>query len=183
MGKQKKCSDSDEDMNSLYSDISSVCDESDRSEHTKTRITKVKADCLHKSSCYDPGVSYFMSVVTPLSNLTPGYSGCTGVVEFRMRRKNKTVTLQWEPFTGTMAASGVAYLTVAQSISNTPPYPVSIPIYIKYKSVGRVTHLEVDPASNYGNIRFYLNTDGSATDIVAGDSVEVLGGSATWIVQ
>lgn len=132
---------------------------------------------------YDPGVSYFTSVVTPLTNLMPLYSGATGSVEFRMRRKNKTVTLQWEPFTGTMAASGVAYLTVAQSISNTPPYPVSFPIFIEYKSVGRITHIDINPNVNTGNIRFYLNTDGTATGIATGDAIRIPGGSITWIVD
>jgi hypothetical protein len=83
--------------------------------------------CNHRRSRhdrYDPGVSYFTSVITPVTNLTPQYSGCTGCVEFRMRRKNKVVSLQWEPFNGTMAASGVSYLSVAQSICNTPPYQI-----------------------------------------------------------
>jgi hypothetical protein len=130
-----------------------------------------------------PEISRFSSIITPLTNLTPLYSGCTGTVEFLMRRKNKTVTLQWEPFTATMAASGVTSLIVVQSICNTPPYPVTSPIYLEYKSVGRITRIEIDPHSNNGNIRFYLNTDSSATNITAGDAIKVNGGAVTWIVE
>lgn len=100
-----------------------------------------------------------------------------------MRRKNKTVTLQWEPFSGNLAASGIAYLTVVQSFCNTPPYPIAVPIYLIYKGVGRNTHLTINPAATSGNIRFYLNTDGSTTDTTIGDNVVVAGGSATWIVD
>ena len=132
---------------------------------------------------FDPGTSYFNSVITPLTNLTPGFSGVIGSVEFRMRRKNKTVTLQWEPFTGNMAAAGVAFLTVPQSICNTPPYPISIPIYILYKSIGRITHIEIDPYAKSGNIKLFLNIDGSSTGITAGDAISVPGGSITWIVD
>lgn len=161
-------------------DIMAACDDCDKS----CKITNYsRADYCPQPPRYDPGVSYFTSVVTPLHNLTPLYSGCTGSVEFRMRRKNKTVTLQWEPFTGTMAASGVSYLSVAQSICNTPPYPVSIPIYLEYKCVGRISHITIDPNAKCGNIRIYLNTDGSACNIICGDSIYVHGGAISWIVD
>jgi hypothetical protein len=137
----------------------------------------------YPSRSYDPGLSSFASVVTPLSNLVPASSGCTGCVEFRMRRKNKTVTLQWEPFTGNLAASGIAYLTVAQSICNTPPYPISMPIYIIYKGTGRITRIQITPSSTNGNIQFYLNTDGSTSNTTIGDNVSIPGGAVTWIVD
>jgi hypothetical protein len=167
--------------NTTCDDIRSACDDCDNQSFNVTKFSR-KEYCPQPHK-YDPGVSYFTSVVTPLSNLTPLYSGCTGSLEFRMRRKNKTVTLQWEPFTGTMAASGIAYLTVAQSICNTPPYPISIPIYLEYKSIGKNTHIAIDPNAKSGNIRFYLNTDSSASGIAAGDNIYVHGGSVSWIVD
>lgn len=125
----------------------------------------------------------FHSIVTPVTNLTPQYSGITGTVEFRMRRKNRTVTMQWEPFSGIMAASGVAFLTAPQSISNTPPYPVTWPIIIRYKDVNRQGNITVDPHSTNGNIRFYLNADGTGTDIAMGDSFYIYASSVTWLVN
>jgi hypothetical protein len=99
-----------------------------------------------------------------------------------MRRKNKTVTLQWEPFSGAIGESGIAYVTVIQSISNTPPYPISIPITLQYKSMARTTQIEIDPHAK-SNIKFYLNADGSATDVTLGDSLSVPGGCVSWIVD
>jgi hypothetical protein len=135
------------------------------------------------STRYDPGISEFPSVITPLSNLTPLYSGQTGCVEFNMRRKNKTVILQWEPFTGTLSANGVATLTVAQSIANLPAYTITSPIYIQYKSIGRMTRVEINPHAPTGNIFFYLNSDSSASGTVIGDVVTVPGGSVSWITN
>lgn len=153
------------------------CTDSNRSSSGRS------SKCERRNGRYDPGISYFNSIITPLSNLTPGFSGCMGSVEFKMRRKNKTVTLQWEPFTGTLTANGVSFLTVCQSICNTPPYPISIPIYIIYKGSGRITHVEIDPFAKSGNIKFYLNTDGSGSDINSGDNISFPGGSISWIVN
>ena len=156
------------------------CDDDDsRCDDRRSRCN----DRSSRSNCYDPGVAYFNTVITPVTGLTPQYSGITGSVQFRMRRKNKTVTLQWEPFSGSMSSSGVAFLTVAQSIWNTPPYSISIPIYLRYKDVNRITHITIDPSSTTGNIKFYLNTDGSATGINANDAFFVYAGAISWIVD
>lgn len=157
-------------------DIRALCDACDQPACPNV----MKPTCYPAK--YDPGVSYFTSMITPVTNLVPVYSGTTGSVQFKMRRKNKTVTLQWEPFTGIMAASGVAYLSVQQAISNLPQYPISIPIYITYKSVGRITHIMISPASHI-NILFYLNTNGSPDDITVGDVFSIPGGCVTWIVE
>lgn len=122
----------------------------------------------------------FTSIITPLTDLV---STCTGSVEFLMRRKNKTVTLQWEPFSGKLTTNGVAYLKATQSFCNLPPYTVNFPIYIKYKNVGRITHIAIDPTSKNGYIFFYLNTDGSSTDTNVNDNIEIPGGAVTWIVD
>jgi hypothetical protein len=132
---------------------------------------------------YDPGVSYFNSIITPITGLTPQFSGHTGCVEFRMRRKNKVVTLQWEPFSGSLSSSGISCLIVAQSVANTPPYPISFHVDIQYKGLDRSTRLIIDPHARLGNIRFNLNTDGSTTEITAGDAFIIYGGAVTWIVD
>lgn len=167
--------------------IREICDDCDRKDvmfvSRSKRCDYPNEICREPPRRYDPGTFMFTSVIMPLSELTPGYSGAMGSVEFMMRRKNKTVTLQWEPFTAKLAANGVSYLTVAQTISNTPPYLTSIPIYLKYKSIGRITHIEIDPYAKSSNIKIYLNTDGSSSGINMGDSVSFNGGSVTWIVE
>lgn len=176
--KQRHCDISD---SSAREDINALCGGNYVDRCYKS--SRPQENCYRPCERYDPGNSYFNSVITPVTGLTPQYSGVTGTVEFRMRRKNKTVTLQWEPFSGTMAASGVAYLTVMQSIWNTPPYPMSWPIMIRYKDVNRMTNLTIDPSSTTGNIRFYLNTDGTATNINMGDAFYVYASSISWIVD
>ena len=165
------------------------CDNPKRKDTTRISCVTTERQCFPTGtqdycpqSRYDPGVSYFTSVITPITGLS-GFSGIGGSVEFKMRRKNKTVTLQWEPFTGTLSSSGVAYVTVAQNICNTPPYVVSFPIYLVYKGTGRNTRVEIDPFARTGNIRFYLNTDGTSTGTATGDSISVSGGAVSWIVD
>lgn len=166
---------------STYDEILSACNDS------CSKITKISTGQYCPDPCpprrVDPVSVQFTSVITPLSNLTPLYSGCTGSVEFTMRRKNKTITLQWEPFSGNIGANGIAFLTVTQSICNTPPYPLSFPIYLEYKTIGRITHITIDPHARDGNIKIYLNTDGSATDTNIGDAIFVPGSTITWIVD
>ena len=160
------------------------CDTSESSSlYDECTITKPCNHNCDRVPRYDPGISCFTSVITPVTGLTPIYSGCIGSVEFKMRRKNKTVTLQWEPFTGSLAMSGIAYLTVSQSIANTPPYPISFPIVIQYLGKGLITNIEIDPFSKIGNIKFYLNADSSTSNTNVGDSFYVNGGAVTWIVD
>lgn len=137
----------------------------------------------YPSKRYDPGISYFNSMITPTTNLFSESSNINGSVEFLMRRKNKTVTLQWEPFSGTLSSNGISYLTVTQSICNTPPYPVSDVIPIQYKGVDRMVKITIDPFTKNGNIFFYLNTDGSTNNTNIGDSFHIYGGTTTWILN
>lgn len=174
-----------------YSDESKAVER--KSRHDMNEIRKICHDTSDMSISrviyqpqhqrYDPGISYFTSIITPVSKLNSLYTNTPGAVEFRMRRKNKTVILQWEPFTGCLAASGVAYLTVVQTICNTPPYPVSFPIFITYKGVARITTVEIDPHLPTGNIRFYLNTNRSSDDTHVNDSFTIPASSVSWIVD
>ena len=125
----------------------------------------------------------FGSIVTPLSEVTAENSGDKGYVRFLLRRKNKTVTLQWEPFSGKLTANGIKYLKVTQTICNLPPYPVCFPIYLKYKGVGRMTHVQIVPGNKNANIRFYLNTDGSSDNTQENDEISIPGGAVTWIMN
>lgn len=132
---------------------------------------------------YNPNISYFNSVITPVNSLTPHYSGINGTVQFRMRRKNKTVTLQWEPFSGSIALNGVPFLSVAQVISNLPSYPVYQLIYVQYKGINQMGLVHIDPYSTVSNIKFYLNTSGNSAEISVNDSFHVYGGTVVWIVD
>ncbi len=130
-----------------------------------------------------PDVCTFRSIITPLSALTPLSSKTPGPIEFRMRRKNKVVSLQWEPFSGIITTTGISYLMLAQTIANLPPYPVFCVYNIDYNGVRRVCAIEVNPATVQSNVLFYLNTNGTSEGVNANDSIIVRGAEISWIVD
>jgi hypothetical protein len=148
-------------------------------------ITNYQNGCVpyqqcHKPQRYDPGICYFTSIITPLTDIKPDYSGCTGSVEFRMRRKNKTVTLQWESFTGTIVSIGIDKLTVVQSICNTPPYKIYFPIMVKMGGDSVNAHIVIDPyqPNNKGNIFFKIPKTTNENTII-----EIYASCVSWIVD
>lgn len=143
---------------------------------------RVTENC-ERQQRYDPGISCFLSMVTPTLELLGTYTGNQNSIEFRMRRKNKTVILQWEPFSGSVASTGISYLTVSQSVCNMPPYPIFRPISIQYNGINRMSNINIDPYSKVGNIKFYINSDGSSVNINIGDSFVIYGGSIDYIVD
>ena len=144
--------------------------------------------CYEEKSCHkrrnfpNPDVCLFRSIITPLSSLTPVNSKNTGPIEFRMRRKNKVVSLQWEPFSGIITTTGISYLMLAQTICNMPPYSVYGVYNIQYNGVLRQCPIEINPATIKSNVLFYLNSNGTAQNVNANDSVIIKGGCIQWVV-
>lgn len=124
----------------------------------------------------------FKSLITPLSELKPYNSNVVGPIEIRMRRKNKVVSLQNEPFSGKLTASGVAYLSMVQTICNLPPYPVFGVYNLEYNGVLRQAPIEITPSDVKAQVKFYLNSNGSSDGITANDTVSVKGTYVSWIV-
>lgn len=150
-----------------------------------SKSARDRGECadLSQRPRYDSGASYFRTMITPVSSLRGQHTNTDGMVEFKMRRKNKAVTLQWEAFSGIMGASGVAFLTVTQVICNTPPYPIMFPVCITYKGQNRSSALSVEPGASLGNIKFYINADRSTNNVASGDAFNVCAGAVTWIVD
>lgn len=127
-----------------------------------------------------PFSTNFESMITPLQNIS---SECNnGYVKFIMKRKNKTVSLQWEPFTADLSNNGVSYLTVTQQIPNLPDYKMLFPIIIKFKGEICHTSFEIDPFSNKGNCKIYINQDHSSKNTKIGDNIEIFGSCVSWII-
>lgn len=101
-------------------------------------------------------------------------------VGFMMRRKNKIVKLQWEPFSGQIGANGVTFLSVNQSICNLPPYAMVFPIMLIYNGVDRDGFVEIDPHIG-DQIRIFLDKRGSNGPCTMGDTIVVPGQSIDWI--
>lgn len=100
-----------------------------------------------------------------------------------MDRNGKTITLQWEPFSGSLAANGITHLDVLQNISNLPQNNATAVTYLVFKGVGRIVTVVVEPVGVNGNIKFYLNTDQSSTGTAIGDAISIPGGTMSWIVD
>jgi hypothetical protein len=158
----------------------------DQCSDSSSYTTCYRKPCVQKcppNPCFNnPDISTFKSIITPLSQLTPLNSKCAGAVEFMMRRKNKVVSLQFEPFKGILTVSGIAYLELAQSICNFPPYPVSSSYTLSVNGVFRQAQITVNPCNVKSSVWFYLNADSTATGIMANDSIVVNGGCISWIV-
>jgi hypothetical protein len=177
-------SDTESDLRNICNNICKT-PKSDCNDNNKCNIIKYQSGCVpyqecYKSGKYDPGISYFNSIITPLSNIQPAYSGCKGSVEFRMRRKNKTVSLQWEEFTGNLMTIGIDKLTVIQSICNTPPYVMNFPIMMKFGGNVILTSIIVDPykPDNKGNIFFKLPSYTNSNI-----SITIYSSCVSWIVD
>lgn len=159
---------------SCPSSLSSVCNSS--TEEYSYRCNKKKRDYIHPDACI------FKSIITPLSELTPINSSTQGPIEFRMRRKNKVVSLQWQPFSGVITTTGISYLSLAQTICNMPPYSVYGIYNLEYNGVLRQAPIEINPQNIKSNVLFYLNSNGTSENVNANDSVIVKGGYISWIV-
>jgi hypothetical protein len=165
-------------------EVKRLCGECcDSSSENKRICCHIESHNYERTPRYNPGVDYFESMVTPVTGLHSRYSKTRGLVEFRMRRKNKTVTLQWESFQGMISGSRIDHLTVTQSIANLPPSPKIWPICIDYGNQIRQGWIEIDPHEINGNIRFYLNTDKSSNHIHMNDWFCIPSSSITWIVD
>jgi hypothetical protein len=164
-------------------DLSSLHEQSKRGTPYSQPILQQVTEVSSPKRGYDTGISNFTSIISPLVELKPIYSNLSGEVEFKTRRKNKVVTLQWEPFYGHMAHSGHAFLNVAQAIGTPPPYPLEFNVPIKHNGVLKHGWLIVDPFHKNHTLKFFINHDRTSTGINTGDKIEVSGHCVHWIVD
>lgn len=122
----------------------------------------------------------FRAIITPVTSLNATSSNNGHVIEFQMRRKNRTVTMQWEPFEGSISQSGVSHLSVQQSIDNLPPYQLRLPVVLRHKDTMRSSSVMIDPNSSTP-IKFFISVTEEGSGVTAGDYVFVPGGSVSWI--
>lgn len=160
-----------------YSDY----DTTDDTDDCIRRETESYRPCRAINFC-NPDVASFKALITPLTELTPVNSKSVGPIQFYMRRKNKVVTLQWEPFSGKLSSTGVNSLSLAQTICNMPPYSIFGVYNLEYNGVLRQAPIEINPTNIKSNVLFYLNSNGTSEGVTVNDSVIVKGGCISWIV-
>lgn len=165
---------------------SSSCYTKCSSSEEETSYTKCYTNkkCGPPVQCYtNPDICIFKSILTPLAELTPYNASKPEPIEFIMRRKNKTVSLQWEPYSATITTTGVAYLVLTQTLCNMPPYTVYGVYNLEYNGILRQAPVVIKPTNIKANILFYLNSDGSTNNVNANDHIIVKGGCVSWLVR
>lgn len=123
----------------------------------------------------------FGSIVTPLNNLV-SQSGNIGSIEIHVTQIGSTVTFQWEGFTGVLSATGVAYLTINQTVPYFGSGTFTFPIILTHAGTQKVGYLYISSSSSNIQARIYLNEDGSTTGVNVGDAIQVNSGSVSWIL-
>ena len=94
--------------------------------------------------------------MTPLSHLKGVCTNDT-CIRFMMRRKNAGILFQWEPFKGVITENGVSHLSINQSITNLPLYPINFPIKVIHNGAHRLGLLEINPFDCIAKIKFMLD--------------------------
>ncbi len=121
-------------------------------------------------------------LINPLVNLTALDSGLTnGAVMIHMRRRNNTVTMQWEPFKGQLQGRGIRYLTIGNTLTNMPVSPVQFLIRMEYNGIGRIGYLSIDP-NVVEKFQFHFDVTGQS-EVRMNDYIKVHGGAVTWITK
>lgn len=173
---EKLCNNCDSSCNSS---CSSICSDSSCSDSSCKNYCNKTFYCKKFSN----NNYQFTSIIQGLADLNIPYCKDRKEVEFLIRRKNATVTLQWEQFSGKIISNGTEFLYVPQDFSNLPPYPIFTSLLIKYCGHYRTTLVEINPFDSCGHIRFYLNDNLSCHNVHANDIVTIYPGSVTWIVK
>lgn len=121
----------------------------------------------------------FKTVIVGLSTVTATSSDNKNELEFTITKRNRVVSFQLEPFTGQIAANGIAFIAISQVISNLPNYSITWPIILTYNSVARMAAFRVVP-SEPRPLRIYFNIDLTGTGVNMNDTISVDGISVQW---
>lgn len=121
------------------------------------------------------------SPIERLSGLRTLSDSAPGTVNFRMRRRNKTVTFQWEHFEGSMTLNGCRELLVTQTFPNLPPHLVYLPLIAIVNGKEVVGYLRVYPAiSSYRERIIFALPEGLVN---LNDHIVIPGGCVCWIID
>jgi len=147
-----------------------------------TVMSTVPADMVSPSSVQLPSRQHFRSMVTPIVDLKTPHSPhqFQGGVAFRAVRMGDMVCMTSEPFAGTIAANGVSYIHVVQSIGDLPRYPVNFPYTLRLNGVGKTGFICIDRFDSSANIKFSLDQD-DRNVANAGDTFETSGVMCCWL--
>lgn len=172
------------DIVDQLSSIDSFNDDDDRCHFNR----RSKTVCNVTSNTCSQSDGKMVSRIVNLNQVTTANRGeCphseTGLVHFLMRRKNRVITLQWEPFTGFVSANGIQFIYVYQQLMNLPPYKIEQPLWINYNGIPRLTKVIIDPYNKNGQIAFQLSINLVDHPVHLQDTVEIPGSNIQWIIE
>lgn len=104
-----------------------------------------------------------------------------GCVEFMLRRVGQNVTLQWEPFEGTITRSGVSYLAISQYLPEMPSHSIHQAYPILLNGTRAISYLILDYDSDEP-LKWYLHYTGAPV-LNIDDSFTIPGGSIAWVAS
>lgn len=173
--------------NSFFDKISKMCDNDkcndnscngsnkvckDRGKYT-TCISIEKGDCRPNDCKLRPDVTEFCGMIIPAKS----NNGCYISPLFRMRRKNKTVTLQWDEFSGLVTATGITFLQMNQPIPNLPCNKMEFLISVSHRGQRGIGILKIVLDEHF-NVLFDFQTN-----LQLNDSFIVYSSAVTWITN
>mgnify|MGYP000891383619 CR=1 FL=1 len=171
---------------SIFGQISRACDNCeenncdtkmcrDRGDHT-TCISIEKIDCNDNCHVFLPEINEFSGMIIPAKS----ESGKCVMPIFRMRRKNKTVTFQWDEFSGIVAASGICSLQMNQPIPNLPPNNMKFIIAVTHRGENKMGVLNIINNQHF-NVAFQFDTKNIPLQL--NDSFSVASSAVQWIIK
>lgn len=120
--------------------------------------------------------------VRPVKNFSLLDGTSCGEVKIHISINCKTVTLQWEGFTGEVDSSNAAYLYVNQCFRGLPKKNVFGSYLVNFKGGDGISTVEV-LSNNDNTIRWYLTASRKGNNVSNGDSFTVYPGSITYILD
>lgn len=102
-------------------------------------------------------------------------------VGLHIRRRNKVVTLQYEAFSGQLAANGIRYISLGTSTTSKPITPVEEPIICEYNGTRMVGYIRID-SCDVDEIQLHFDIKDSI-DVKVGDTVSFSGRTVHWITD
>lgn len=122
----------------------------------------------------------FSSIISPITNLRGRHGRTEEEVHFTFKRRNGTLSLQWEPFEGYIIPTGTLYLEVRQGISGKPPFLTQYPVWMNYGGRKVLGAVNIDPDGNIGSdISFEL----PYPTLGANERIEIYGSCIEWHVS
>ena len=119
----------------------------------------------------------FNAVISPLANLHTFESRSMNTVQFSLRRRNKTFTLQWETFEGYIVPTGTRNLQVLHCVNSLPSSSKRYIISIEYMGVETTGLINVDPQRLAGSEIYFTLPHTTAG---ANENVKIYGSCVTW---